>query len=111
MDKTLSPRLRLQVFVDLPFLLKAVHKAVAVWVDKRFPFDVQIETRIQVEYPESEQGSHAVIILHDGLGTYDRVPDSIAIRRHKELSERADIVYQKAVALLETHENLELLGK
>ena len=111
MDKILNPRLRLQVIVDLPFLPKAVHKALAAWVDKRFPFEMQIETRIQVEYPESEQGSHAVIILNDGLGAYDQVPDSIPIRRHKELNDRADIIYQKALTLLETHENLGLLGK
>jgi len=111
MDKILSPRLTLQVSIDLPFMPKAVHEALSAWVDKKFQFDGYGNVRIGVEYPESEQGSHAVIILNDGLGAYDQVPDSIPIRRHKELNDRADLIYQKALTLLETHENLALLGK
>ena len=112
MDKILSPRLTLQVFVDLPFMPKAVHEALSAWVDKKFsPFCSAVSAEIHVQTPDAEHGSNAVVVLYDSIGCFDEVPDSIPIRRHKELNDRADLIYQKALTLLETHENLGLLGK
>ena len=111
MDTILSPRLTLQVSIDLPFMPKAVHEALSTWVGKKFQFDGYGTVRIGVQCPESEHGSNAVLVLYDSIGCFDEVPDSIPIRRYKELNDRADLIYQKALTLLETHENLGLLGK
>ena len=112
MDKILSPRLTLQVFVDLPFMPKAVHEALSTWVGTKFaPCFSTTSAAIHVQTPDSEHGSNAMVILYDSVGCFDEVPDNIPIRRHKELNDRADIIYQKALTLLETHENMALLGK
>jgi hypothetical protein len=84
----------------------------ATWTRQKYtPFDIGITAEIHVQVPESEHGSNAVLVLYDGLGGFDEVPGNVPIRRHKELNDRADIIYQKAVMLLETYENLGLLGK
>jgi len=111
MDKILSPRLTLQVSTDLPFMPRAVHEALSAWVEKKFQFDGYGTVRIGAQCPESEHGSNAYLVLYDGIGVFDEVPDNAPIRCHKELNDRADIIYQKALTLLETYENLGLLRK
>lgn len=112
MDKILSPRLTLQVFVDLPFMPKAVHEALSAWVRGKFARSfLAMSAEIHVQTPDLEHGSNAMVVLYDSIGCFDEVPDNAPIRRHKELNDTAGVIYQKALALLETHENLALLGK
>lgn len=112
MDKILSPRLMLQVFVDLPFMPKAVHEALSTWVGRKFaPYFSPMSAEIHVQTPDAEFGSNAMVVLYDSIGCFDEVPDNAPIRRHKELNDTADIIYQKALTLLETHENMALLEK